>query len=80
MARLNGGIIPRCARSCRIRNDGNLRLCGRCHYRLERQGPGDGSKLVVMVNLFTAGTPQGHATIRKLLGYDCVIMPWRTPA
>jgi hypothetical protein len=43
--------------------------CGRYRYRLERDGPGDGSTLVIMVNPSTADAEQDDATIRKLKGF-----------
>lgn len=43
--------------------------CGLYRYRLERDGPGEGSTLVVMVNPSTADAEQDDATIRKLRGF-----------
>lgn len=43
--------------------------CGRYRYRLERDGPGEGRTLVIMVNPSTADAEQDDATIRKLKGF-----------
>ena len=43
--------------------------CGQYRYRLERQCPGEGVTLVIMVNPSTADAEQDDATIRKLKGF-----------
>jgi hypothetical protein len=43
--------------------------CGRYRYRLERDGPGEGRTVVIMVNPSTADAEQDDATIRKLKGF-----------
>lgn len=43
--------------------------CGRYRYRLEREGAGEGSTAVVMVNPSTADATADDATIRKLRGF-----------
>jgi hypothetical protein len=43
--------------------------CGLYRYRLERDGPGDGRTVVIMVNPSTADAEQDDATIRKLKGF-----------
>lgn len=43
--------------------------CGRYRYRLEREGPGEGRTVVIMVNPSTADAEQDDATIRKLSGF-----------
>jgi hypothetical protein len=43
--------------------------CGRYRYRLEREGPGEGRTVVIMVNPSTADAEQDDATIRKLKGF-----------
>lgn len=43
--------------------------CGQYRYRLSRQGPGQGSTAVIMVNPSTADATVDDATIRKLLGF-----------
>lgn len=43
--------------------------CGLYRYRLERDGPGEGSTAVIMVNPSTADAEQDDATIRKLRGF-----------
>lgn len=43
--------------------------CGRYRYRLERDGPGNGRTVVIMVNPSTADAEQDDATIRKLKGF-----------
>jgi hypothetical protein len=43
--------------------------CGRYRYRLERDGPGDGRTVVIMVNPSTADAEHDDATIRKLRGF-----------
>jgi hypothetical protein len=43
--------------------------CGRYRYRLERDGPGEGRTVVVMVNPSTADAERDDATIRKLRGF-----------
>jgi hypothetical protein len=43
--------------------------CGRYRYRLERDGPGEGRTVVIMVNPSTADAEQDDATIRKLRGF-----------
>ena len=43
--------------------------CGRYRYRLERDGPGEGRTVVIMVNPSTADATQDDATIRKLKGF-----------
>lgn len=46
-----------------------LSPCGKYRFRLERDGPGEGSTLVVMVNPSTADADNDDATIRKLKGF-----------
>lgn len=43
--------------------------CGRYRYRLERDGPGEGRTVVIMVNPSTADAETDDATIRKLKGF-----------
>ncbi len=43
--------------------------CGLYRYRLERDGPGEGSTAIIMVNPSTADAEQDDATIRKLRGF-----------
>lgn len=43
--------------------------CGRYRYRLEREGVGDGSTAIIMVNPSTADAEKDDATIRKLRGF-----------
>lgn len=43
--------------------------CGRYRYRLERQGAGDGTTVVIMVNPSTADAEFDDPTIRKLIGF-----------
>jgi hypothetical protein len=43
--------------------------CGRYRYRLERDGPGEGRTVVIMVNPSTADADTDDATIRKLKGF-----------
>src|SRR5690242_18477735 len=43
--------------------------CGCYRYRLERDGPGEGPTVVIMVNPATADAEQDDATIRKLKGF-----------
>jgi hypothetical protein len=43
--------------------------CGLYRYRLERDGPGEGRTVVIMVNPSTADAEQDDATIRKLKGF-----------
>lgn len=43
--------------------------CGQYRYRLERDGPGDGTTLIVMVNPSTADGETDDATIRRLRGF-----------
>jgi hypothetical protein len=43
--------------------------CGRYRYRLEREGPGEGRTVVIMVNPSTADAEQDDATVRKLKGF-----------
>lgn len=43
--------------------------CGRYRYRLERDGPGEGRTVVIMVNPSTADAELDDATIRKLKGF-----------
>jgi hypothetical protein len=43
--------------------------CGSYRYRLERDGPGEGRTVVIMVNPSTADAEQDDATIRKLKGF-----------
>lgn len=43
--------------------------CGKYRYRLERDSPGEGKTLVIMVNPSTADASQDDATIRKLKGF-----------
>jgi hypothetical protein len=43
--------------------------CGRYRYRLERDGPGDGRTVVIMVNPSTADAEADDQTIRKLKGF-----------
>jgi hypothetical protein len=43
--------------------------CGRYRYRLDRDGPGEGQTVVIMVNPSTADAEQDDATIRKLKGF-----------
>ena len=46
-----------------------LSECGRYRYRLEREGPGEGTTVVIMVNPSTADAEIDDATIRKLKGF-----------
>lgn len=46
-----------------------LSPCGKFRFRLEREGLGDGSTLVVMINPSTADAERDDATIRKLKGF-----------
>ena len=46
-----------------------ISACGRYRYRLERDGPGEGRTVVIMVNPSTADAEQDDATIRKLKGF-----------
>ena len=43
--------------------------CGQYRYRLERDGPGEGSTAIIMVNPSTADAEKDDATIRKLRGF-----------
>lgn len=43
--------------------------CGLYRYRLEREGPGEGRTVVIMVNPSTADADSDDATIRKLKGF-----------
>ena len=43
--------------------------CGRYRYRLERDGPGEGRTVIIMVNPSTADAETDDATIRKLKGF-----------
>lgn len=43
--------------------------CGKYRYRLERDGPGEGSTAIIMVNPSTADAERDDATIRKLRGF-----------
>jgi hypothetical protein len=43
--------------------------CGRYRYRLERDGPGEGRTVVIMVNPSTADAEEDDATIRKVKGF-----------
>lgn len=43
--------------------------CGLYRYRLERDGPGEGQTVVIMVNPSTADGERDDATIRKLKGF-----------
>jgi hypothetical protein len=43
--------------------------CGAYRYRLERDGPGEGSTVIIMVNPSTADATADDATIRKLKGF-----------
>jgi hypothetical protein len=43
--------------------------CGLYRYRLERDGPGEGRTIVIMVNPSTADADSDDATIRKLKGF-----------
>lgn len=43
--------------------------CGLYRYRLERNGPGEGQTVVIMVNPSTADAETDDATIRKLKGF-----------
>jgi hypothetical protein len=43
--------------------------CGQYRYRLERDGPGEGQTVVIMVNPSTADATKDDATIRKLRGF-----------
>lgn len=52
------------ASSCAVISD-----CGHYRYRLERDGPGEGRTVVIMVNPSTADADQDDATIRKLKGF-----------
>lgn len=42
---------------------------GQYRYRLEREGPGVGATVIIMVNPSTADTDNDDATIRKLRGF-----------
>lgn len=46
-----------------------ISTCGRYRYRLERDGPGEGRTVIIMVNPSTADAEQDDATIRKLKGF-----------
>ncbi len=43
--------------------------CGTYRYRLERDGPGEGTTAIIMVNPSTADATEDDATIRKLRGF-----------
>jgi hypothetical protein len=43
--------------------------CGRYRYRLDRDGPGDGATVIIMVNPSTADAENDDHTIRKLRGF-----------
>jgi hypothetical protein len=46
-----------------------MSACGRYRYRLERDGPGEGRTVVIMVNPSTADAEEDDATIRKVKGF-----------
>lgn len=50
-------------------SDAIISDCGLYRYRLEREGAGEGSTAIIMVNPSTADAEQDDATIRKLRGF-----------